>query len=279
MTKSKIPWTEQTWNPVIGCTKVSDGCKFCYAEKRAVRLANILHPSTSNYKFGGILTDFVSDKKAGWSGKVKCIKAALDIPLKRKKPTMYFVCSMGDLFHKNVPFDFIDRIASVIDKCPQHTFQILTKRPEIALKYSKYSYKRLKKFKPRIRPNVWLGTSCENQKTADERIPYLLQTPSAVRFLSLEPLLGKINFHATNVHLQSEHNCDTDIDQVIIGCESKGGWAGRPCKLEWVRDIVSQCKATGIPVFVKQLNIGGKLIKKVEEFPKDLRLRQMPESR
>ena len=151
MSKTKIAWTEETWNPVVGCTKVSDGCKFCYAERMANRLAAMgqekyqrVIESVQEELWGENVVNTPKVWYEGWSGDIFCDESALDIPLKRKKPTVYFVCSMGDLFHKDVPFEFIDKVVDVFEKCPQHTGQLLTKRHERLLEYSKYrncSYK------------------------------------------------------------------------------------------------------------------------------------------
>ena len=122
---SKIEWTNATWNPVVGCTKVSEGCKNCYAEKMAGRIATMSNKAAM--KYAKVVTH-----KGKWSGEIYCDESVLDKPLHWRKPRMIFVCSMGDLFHKDVPFEFIDKVMAIISLCPQHTFQILTKRPEIA---------------------------------------------------------------------------------------------------------------------------------------------------
>ena len=163
---SKIEWTEKTWNPVTGCTKMSEACQNCYAEVMAKRLSG-MPASKEKYKNGFRLT---------------LHPEALEEPLKWKKPQMVFVVSMGDLFHKDVPFEYIDRVMDVIKRTPQHTYQILTKRADRMAEYfdDKYTPK-----------NVWLGVTCENQQHYD-RISHLRQIPATVRFLSCEPLLGII---------------------------------------------------------------------------------------
>lgn len=163
---SKIEWTDKTWNPVTGCTKVSPGCKNCYAATMAKRLQAMEKPK---YKNGFAVT---------------CHPESLGEPLKWRKPCKIFVCSMGDLFHEDVPFRFIDDVFYAIQACPNHTFQILTKRAERMFEY-------FKEFGPSL-PNVWLGVTAENQEQADKRIPLLLQTPAAVRFVSIEPMLGGV---------------------------------------------------------------------------------------
>lgn len=318
--KTKIAWTEASWNTIAGCTKVSPGCTNCYAERMAVRLANILHPSTSQYRFGGVIDVFASDKKAGWTGKIECSETKLDIPLHWKKPRHIFVNSMSDTFHKDVPFEFIDKIFATMALCPQHTFQCLSKRPEIMAKYFKsidnrsemiaegalrppfglwddadavydQIFDQLRNYQIEPLPNIWLGTTCENQEQADKRIPILLQIPAAVRFLSIEPMLGEIDLRQIcddgkkyfdcltgwwtrykEFGLGSWQDNESKIDWVIVGAES--GHNRRPCKQEWVESIVDQCKAAGVACFVKQLDINGKVEKDIEKFPKHLRIRE-----
>ncbi len=174
MGKSKIEWTDYRWNPVTGCDKVSEGCRNCYAG----RLAETRLKHLPQYR-------------DGFYGNVQMHPHKLDEPLRWKKPRMVFVNSMSDLFHENIPFHFIDRVMTTIKAAEQHTFQILTKRPERAVDYFNHAdelYSHL--------DNVWLGVSVENQHAANERIPELLQTPAAVRFVSAEPLLGAMRLDA-----------------------------------------------------------------------------------
>ena len=238
---SKIEWTEKTWNPISGCTKISEGCKNCYAEKMANRLKAM---GTKGYENGFAVT-LHRDK--------------LDEPLKRKKPTMYFVCSMGDLFHEDVPFEFIDDVFLIMGLCPEHTFQILTKRPERMREYmlrkrpaaaivtSRYikkvqEYVHSDKVSQNL-PNVWLGVTAENQEQADKRIPILLDTPAALRFVSVEPMIGGINLEiGENEHIK--------LDWVIVGGET--GTGARPLRYEWVKDIQGQCEAANVPFFFKK---------------------------
>ena len=187
---SKIEWTESTWNPVTGCTKISAGCKHCYAETMSRRLTAI---GVKGYE-NGFAVSIHPDR--------------LDVPLKRKKPTVWFVNSMSDLFHPKVPFDFVDDVINVICKTPQHTYQILTKRPGRMRQY----------FDSREVPaNAWLGTSVENKKHGVPRIDELRKIKSGIRFLSVEPLLEDIGM----VNLNGIH-------WVIVGGES--GKALVPCK-------------------------------------------------
>lgn len=255
---SKIEWTEKTWNPVIGCDKVSAGCKNCYAMRMAYRL---MHNPKMAGRYAGIAQKTASGD-INWTGEVKVLHDQLTIPLATRKPTVFFVNSMSDLFHESVPFEFIDLVFEVMERCPQHTFQILTKRPEVMLHY----------FDNRLLstalPNVWMGVSVENQQAANDRIPYLLRVPAAVRFLSMEPLLGPVTFRWASWHPHTEETARDitvngnkfkghgqydgidGIDWVICGGESGPG--SRPMHPDWVRTIRDQCKEAGIAFFFKQ---------------------------
>ena len=269
---TKIAWTDASWNPVIGCSKVSAGCQNCYAEKMAYRLKMM-----GQSKYFSVVDTFRGEHL--WTNKIYCDESALDKPLHWRKPRRIFVCSMGDLFHPAVNAEFLIRVLNTIGGCQQHTFQILTKRPEQMLKVMNLYYQTAdmvpKKFRTMTPyPNLWLGVSVENQKTADERIPILLQIPAAVRFVSVEPMLEAINLLDLNGIMAMGGIYGAYLDWVIIGCES--GPKRRECKIEWVRDLVSQCDAANIPVFVKQLSINGKVEHDIKKFPKDLRIRQWP---
>lgn len=208
---SSIEWTESTWNPVTGCSKVSPGCKHCYAGRMALRLRAMGQP---NYVNGFKLTIH---------------EHMLELPLRWKKPQMIFVNSMSDLFHKDVPLEFIQKIFDAMRRGSWHTFQVLTKRS-----------RRLLELDQEIDwpPNVWMGVSVENQDYAF-RIGHLSQTNAYLKFLSLEPLLGPL----PNLDLHG-------IDWVIVGGESGPG--ARPIKEEWVIDIRDQCLVANIPFFFKQ---------------------------
>ncbi|MGB8764186.1 MAG: phage Gp37/Gp68 family protein [Burkholderiales bacterium] len=209
--KTNIEWTEMTWNPVTGCTKISPGCKHCYAETMAKRLKAM---GSARYQAGFKLT--LQDD-------------LVELPLKWKKPRVVFVNSMSDLFQEKIPLDFIKRVFDTMRRCPQHQFQILTKRPErlveIAheLEWSK---------------NIWMGVSVESQDYA-YRSKLLSQVPAQIRFLSVEPLLGQIK----KLPLKGIH-------WVIVGGES--GFGARPMQPEWVEEIYLQCKTKNIPFFFKQ---------------------------
>lgn len=224
---SKIEWTDSTWNPIVGCSVLSPGCTNCYAMRIAPRTEHLA--IADDWTAPGPLT---KPSKAGpvWTGNIRLIGRRLTQPLQWRSPRMIFVNSMGDLFHESVPDGWIDRVFAIMAACRQHTFQVLTKR---AMRMREYCGTRP------VLPNVWLGVSAERQQEARERIPMLLQTPAAVRFVSLEPLLGPINLTSA-IHL----------DWVIVGGES--GPHARPMHPDWARSLRDQCAAAGVPFFFKQ---------------------------
>jgi protein gp37 len=324
MGTSNIEWTQETWQVTSGCTKVSPGCKNCYAETMANRLAGMARKEVAAGRDPGRKGSYLKVVTDGgaWNNKIELLPSNLTIPLKRKKPTTYFVNSMSDLFHADVSFEFIAAVYGVMDACectwrktadePRgHTFQVLTKRPKRAVEFYEWVSRESAKWAP-IGPrwsreaslcyrlaiaklpleqssqlslasgrwplrNVWLGTSTENQQTADERIPHLLRCPAAVRFLSVEPLLGAadlLRVDAAGFGGHSGHKVDCirkgywskewgftnhsdmhdkfgPLHWVIVGGESGPG--ARPCDINWIRSIVQQCRVAGVPVFVKQL--------------------------
>jgi protein gp37 len=252
---SKIEWTEETWNPLIGCSKVSPGCKNCYAIQTAwIRQHN---PKMAE-RYAGVVEKTTAGA-LNWTGKVNVAKEAIDKPLRRKKPTMYFVNSMSDLFHEAVPFSVIHDIFNTMAACPQHTFQILTKRPARMLEYVRW-FQRAGRYAFDFGPNVWIGVSVENQQAANERIPLLLQVPAAVRFLSCEPLLGPVDLK--NIQgpvnryqvLEPITRCGDSnrprIDWVIVGGES--GKDARPMHRMWAQSLRDQCQKAGVSYFFKQ---------------------------
>ncbi len=212
-TQSRIEWTESTWNPVVGCTKISAGCKHCYAEVMARRLQAMGAPGyEQGFKTVRILPERLGD------------------PLRRKKPTLYFVNSMSDLFHDQVPETFIDQVFDVMRRTPQHTYQVLTKRGQRLGRYAS---------RTDVPVNVWLGVSVENKRHGVPRIAHLQAAPISTRFLSVEPLLedvGELNL--------------TGIDWVIVGGES--GHKARPMNIEWARNVQRQCAEQGVLFFFKQ---------------------------
>lgn len=290
--KSAIEWTEATWNPLAGCSLVSPGCKNCYAMGVANRLLDKpgTHYEGTTQRVNG---------KAVWTGKVnKAPDAVLMQPLKWKRPRMVFVNSMSDLFHEDVPDAWIDEIFAVMLACPHHTFQILTKRPERMMEYCNTLGKHHSTDRVSIAakalgartngkisgfyklvpggwalPNVWLGVTVEDQRRAGERIRALLNTPAAVRFLSMEPLIDAVDLN----NLFSPAKKDPDrvplvaetclytvadrpailpmhdqnkIDWVILGGES--GPDARPMHPDWARFTRDQCNAAKVPFFFKQ---------------------------
>ncbi len=294
---SKIEWCDATWNPVIGCSKISEGCKLCWAERMAHRLAH-MNPKG---KYGEVIREGPEGQHGKWNNDIICDESALDKITPRQKPKMIFVNSMSDLFHKDVNAEFLIRVLNIIGNCKQHTFQILTKRPEQMLKVMNLYYQTTEMVPKKFRTmtpysNLWPGTSVENQKWLDIRAPYLLQIPAAVRFISIEPMLGMINIdiylkryrHSWGGNDGSGTEIWPKLNWVIIGCESNGSHLGRMGEFEswggWLRaaeDIVDQCKAAGVKVFVKQipqpnLNCKWRLEKKIENFPKSLQYQEYP---
>jgi protein gp37 len=305
--RTHIEWTDATWNPITGCTLVSDGCKHCYAATlAATRLKH--HPSRAG------LARLNADGDAKFTGEVRFNEQWLDQPLRWRKPRHIFVCAHGDLFHESVPDEWIDRVFAVMALAPHHTFQVLTKRAGRALEYlggmigdedrcrrvieaSRKSGALIGDL-PFLRdrlvdlplPNVWLGVSVEDQDAANKRIPDLLRTPAAIRFVSAEPLLGPVDLTALDICGDGEIDAlnavtwgeeidrwrDTDpewedsfcdwydlaempnpdeymhpvLDQVIVGGES--GKKARPMHPEWARSLRDQCVDAGVKFFFKQ---------------------------
>ncbi|HEY2894294.1 MAG TPA: phage Gp37/Gp68 family protein, partial [Pirellulales bacterium] len=228
---STIEWTQTTWNPVVGCRKVSSGCAHCYAERMAKRLAAMARASHKRGQNPGRLSHYeeVINSRGQWNGRVFLDEEALDDPLSWRLPRTIFVNSMSDLFHEAVPIEFIQRTFEIMQRCSQHTFQVLTKRPERAAEISDQL---------RWPPNVWMGTSVEN-KAVVERIGRLRRTGAAIKFLSVEPLLGPI----PRLPL-------SEIDWVIVGGESGPG--ARAMQAGWVRQIRDRCLRFGVAFFFKQ---------------------------
>ena len=228
---STIEWTESTWNPVLGCRKVSAGCKNCYAERMAKRLAAMASADGAAGRNPGRKAGYlkVINRFGRWNGDVYLDYGALDDPLMWRSPRTVFVNSMSDLFHDDVPLEFIQRAFDVMVGCPRHTFQILTKRPE-----------RVQELSGQLNwaNNIWMGTSVEDAKVTS-RIRHLQCTGAKVKFLSVEPLLGPI----PRLPLAG-------IDWVIVGGESGPG--ARPMKPEWVHQIRDRCITRGVAFFFKQ---------------------------
>jgi protein gp37 len=277
--KSNIEWTEATWNPIVGCSIVSPGCTNCYAMKMAARIERM----GSGPHYAG--TTKVVNGKAVWTGKLARAEGHVwSAPLLKRKPTVYFVNSMGDLFHEDCPNDWVLDALTVMAAASNHTFQVLTKRAARMREFMSrpgllediyvnwYGYcSAPAEVESWPLPNVWLGVSCERQQEADERIPDLLATPAAVRFVSAEPLLGPIDFRfdhgvcnkcgycgpCTRTRLGLAHpHCNytavggRNLDWVIVGGESGPG--ARPMHPDWARSLRAQCTAAGVPFFFKQ---------------------------
>lgn len=318
-----IAWTDYSWPIVNGCRRVSEGCRNCYAERlAATRLAH-------TPKYEGLAR--MTSTGPQWTGTTRLWEPELEAPLKLRKPSRIFVADMGDLFYEGVSFKDIYRVFMAMWAAPQHQFQVLTKRParmkEAVTVWLDMDKKLMKAFAPDALPggrgiqriheplaNVWFGVSVENQATADERIPLLLQTPAAVRFVSYEPALSAVDFEPyvqgwIEVTGSAHHpNCDGNciecpipvqeqeqipkLDWIIVGGES--GPNARPFDLAWARQAVEQCRAAGVACFVKQLGahtIGSEQsvptwVSQLDSnggnwecWPEDLRVRQWPEAR
>ena len=274
--ETKIEWAQSTWNPITGCTRVSRGCEHCYAERLAAgRLRH--HPSRAG----------LTDEHGRWNGVVRFNEEWLNQPLRWKKPRRVFVCAHSDLFHESIPFKWIDRVFAVMAAAPQHTFQVLTKRTIRARVYLHARTKPLAVMEAKLRelgrpwkdiparqfplPNVWLGTSVEDCVVAYERILPLLLTPAAVRWISAEPLLGPIDlspyFLRNLPDDASVWQQATGLDWVVCGGESGPGY--RPMEPDWARFMSDQCRAAGVPFFMKQM--AGKA-----PIPADLMIREYP---
>ena len=239
---TKIEWTDATWNPVTGCTKVSAGCKFCYAERD-------FHRPYPGRAFTDVRTH---PERLDWPLRWRGSKQAKA----EGRPSRIFVNSMSDLFHEDVPDDFLTAVFATMGMAERQVFQVLTKRGQRAAAYLK---SRTIFGKRRTLPNVWLGVSVEDQQTADERIPILLQTPAAVRWVSYEPALGPVDFkNFTPGRIspgwtgRADEPCQADwgLDWIVAGGES--GPRARPPHPDWFRKVRDDCQAAGVPFFFKQ---------------------------
>lgn len=316
--KTGISWTDATWNPTRGCSRVSEGCRNCYAEVQAARIVRMGKGKPTAYD--GLVKLVGGEPR--WTGDVRLVPDQLSWPLRKRKPLRIFVNSMSDLFHESLTNEQIAAVFGVMAACPQHTFQVLTKRAKRMREWFEWLDKAItghwharwgvlfEHLEPLLGevatqaawmraiadepvpqslgdagchpwplPNVWLGVSVENQAAGDERIPELLATPAAVRFLSCEPLIGEVDLdlpRCENPHHDDENGwywddesampfcseCDVErsyghwlhldggIDWVIAGCESGPG--ARPCSVEWLRSLRDQCTEAGVAYFLKQ---------------------------
>lgn len=279
----KIAWTEETWNPIgrVGgghaCSKVSPGCDNCYAERMSKRLWG-----TGPYD--------------GSKKEFELRRNIIEKPMRWRKPRRVFVCSMTDLFHHDIPDKFIEQVFVESGMHKKHQFQFLTKRPDRMKQFL------AKTFAGNFTRNEWLGVSAENQKFFDKRVRVLLQIPTAVRWVSIEPMLGPIEL-VSNLPVRRRYlgeficrSCEDDpgkfecdccwhdtkvdrvtggIDWIVLGCES--GPKRRPCELQWMIDVVHQCKEAGVAVFVKQVSINDKVSHDMEQWPEELRVREYPQ--
>ena len=297
MADTKIEWAERVWNPIIGCSVISPGCTNCYAMRMAARLEPM-----GNARYAGL----TRHTKAGavWTGEVRLFKEALTLPLRWKRPRRIFVNSMSDLFHEDVPDEWIDRVFAVMALAPQHTFQVLTKRAERMRAYltkpGRWAHvdEAMDHFSLDVwntldgperlpLPNVHLGVSVEDQARADERIPHLLATPAAVRWISAEPLLGPVDLRflqpgdppveidalaGTHGVYRPHGGENASLDWVVVGGESGPG--ARPMHPDWARSLRDQCAAAGVPFFMKQMS--GPRKSAMLPIPEDLAVREYP---
>jgi protein gp37 len=305
---SSIEWTDATWNPVRGCSRVSPGCEKCYAERVAGRFSGPGMP------YHGLAV--MGEHGPRWTRKVRMVPEHLADPLRWSRPRRIFVNSMSDLFHEELSNEDIASVFGVMAAAPQHTFQILTKRAQrmrdwfrwakdyalplqLALHHAqnRCEHPALRRDTDRIicQPwplrNVWLGVSAEDQQRADERIPNLLETPAAVRFVSYEPAVGHVDFGKYIVAARPRvdmRELVPPLDQIIVGGESGPG--ARPFKLNWARSVVEQCRYAKVACFVKQMGTNaldayGQRVKfankggNMSEWPEELRVREFPGGR
>lgn len=321
--KTGIAWTDSTWHPLAGCSHASRGCDHCWAEKVASRLA--ANPVVGK-RYAGTVT-----LEGRWTGLVRLIPEALAVPLHWRRPRRVAVALGGDLFHGGLSDTDRAAVFGVMAEAARHTFQVLTKRPMEARRWFRAVERATAgphdpdpafvirtaatnlcvegvdqgAGNPWPLPNVWLGTSAEDQPTLESRVPELLACPAALRWLSLEPLLGPVDMDPPTcptcgghdaVHGDSfadgtlfcrEHGDEMvfgawldplngGVGWVVVGCES--GTQRRPSAIEWVRSVVVQCREAGVPCFVKQVSLDGRVSHDPAEWPEDLRVREMPEA-
>lgn len=309
-TSSSIEWTDRTWNPLVGCSRVSEGCRHCYAERFVHRGLAAQHRGLTIAGDGG--------KGPRWTGDVRLVPERLGEPLRWKKAQRVFVNSLSDLFHENVAFETIAAVFGVMEACPHLTFQVLTKRPRRAREFCAWVKRESGRLHPSDRPrafplpNLWLGVSVEDQRTADERIPVLLELPAALHFVSYEPALGPVDFGRyvsgrERVHGVASpsvgHRIVDRLGWIIVGGESGPG--ARPFDLAWARSTIEQCRTARVACFVKQLGArpiaahhqvesggvmsveGGEFVDPLylrhrkgadpAEWPEDLRIREVPQ--
>ncbi len=275
-------WWDKMWSPATGCTAVSAGCANCWAKMMAGRFWAKQYPDVLRITGKDVSrlpvtvaecceADGLTRPRA--FSDVRCHPKRLDHPLHWRKPRKVFVCSMGDLFHEDVPTQFVDGVFAVMSLLPQHTFQVLTKRPErmraylsentvlfeidsvaasTLAKHTDQNHVTLPRSGAWPLPNVWLGVSIEDQATADERIPLLLETPAAVRFISYEPALAPVRLR-TGIYQQESGFRGTSLDGIDwVICGGESGPGARPMHPDWARSVRDQCQEAGVPFFFKQ---------------------------
>ena len=247
--KTNIEWTDYSWNPIVGCSKCSPVCLNCYAERMACRLAHM------NIRAYQDVTEGDEDNWfRRWNGKTEFRPEELKKPLRWKKPRRIFVCSMGDLFHETADFKNILSVFSIMERCRQHTFVVLTKRPQRMLDFcGNYGIG-----SGNVWPsNIWAGVTTENQKMADERIPLLLRVPAPIHFISVEPMLSGVNIqryfrgHKTGADIPQGWFRLHGIDWTICGSETGPG--ARPMAIEWAKSLRDQCVSAKVPFFFKKM--------------------------
>jgi protein gp37 len=244
-----IEWTDSTWNPIRGCSRVSEGCRNCYAESVAARFSGPGQAYEGLAEFRVIGENTPNERvEPHWTGEVGFIEKHLEDPIRWKEPAKIFVNSMSDLFHPGVKDEWLARIFWTMLKAPQHTYQILTKRPERmlqALLAARDAHENFRQSWPP--PNWWFGVSIEDQETAKRRLPILAQCPAAVRIVSYEPAIGPVDFVAA---MGGMPLLVSAFDWIICGGES--GPHARPMHPNWARTVRDQCTAAGVPFFFKQ---------------------------
>jgi protein gp37 len=323
---SSIEWCDASWQPVLGCTRVDHRCDNCYA-------IGVVHRGMSEQHRGLTKLRPKNASRPGmdWNGTVRLQPDKLSEPLRWKRARRIFVCSLADLFHEKVPFEYVAAVFGVMAACPQHTFLVLTKRPERAHEFFAWASTRSNgeavmepDFKCHVHawetlrspfertgwplPNVHLGVSVSDQKTADDAIPKLLQCPAALHWVSAEPLLGPIDLtQSVAPGWPGQRKPGPRLEWIVVGGES--GPRARPCAMEWIDAIIGQCQTAGVPVFCKQL--GSVVVSEErtvddpddqkffglkdrwawcagfrngkgadpEEWPEDMRIRELPEAR
>ncbi len=307
---TKISWATDTWSPIVGCSKISAGCLNCYAEKVAHRQAHMEKKRGGPDRYGDVL-----DVYGKWNGKTVFVESALTKPLHWRKPRKIFVCSMSDLFHESVDFEWICEVLVVAALCPQHEFKVLTKRPDIMLRFFTQDDLWLSQLPRTLRfytskmkvptpywllkeqiPNVHLGVTVENQDNV-WRIADVVRTPAAKRFLSIEPLLpGKLNLLLDSISYREIGPCPNELcdeNEGCCACDYTGSVYGkskidhiylgceskgpkeRLCSLDDMRYIMGQGRDAGVKIHVKQIPLNGKCNKNFDEWPEEFRVREV----